>query len=115
MDDVRGSDPLTDEDLQRTMALFQMMMASKTEKPPDLISDYLAAIQRQNEADEKEKARRSQFLQSQSLFAPPGNAYSGGQNQSGFGNIMGALNTANTASNIYNGQSLGANIMSLFA
>jgi hypothetical protein len=110
MDDVRGSDPLTDEDLQRTLALFQMMMASKQGKPADPIADYLAEMQRQDEERKKQEARRSS---NQSQYpSTSSQQYGGGSGRSGAQNVMGAVNTANTLSEAYNGSSLGTNLMS---
>jgi len=109
MDDVRGSDPLTDEDLQRTLALFQVMMSSKQGKQADPIADYLAEMQRKDEERKKQEARRSS---SQSQFPSSSRQQYGGSGQSGMSNVLGAVNTANTLSEAYNGSSLGTNLMS---
>jgi hypothetical protein len=112
MDDVRGSTPLSEEELQQKLALLQMMLASNKEQPRSPIDEYLAEMQRQDEERKKQEARRSG---SQSQYPSMNSQQYGGGGRSGAQNVMGAVNTANTLSNAYNGESLVSNLGSVLA
>jgi hypothetical protein len=92
---------------QQVLAMVLAQLASQ-KKQPDPVADYLEEMKRQDEERKKQEARRSQ---NQSMNFPQSSASRGGQ--SGMDNTMKLVGAANTASNLYNNESLISNIGSL--
>jgi hypothetical protein len=94
---------------QQVLAMVLAQMAAQ-KKPLDPVANYLASLERQ---DEERKKQNMLYSQNQ-LSYPPNSARSGGQGQSGFGNIGQVYNVADTISKGYNGENLVSNVISLF-
>ena len=97
-------------DTQQVLAMVMAQLAAQN-KQSDPVADYLKEMKRLDEEQKKQDALRSQ---NQSLSYPPNSSRSGGQNQSGFGNIAQVYNVADTISKGYNGENLISNVISLF-
>lgn len=95
---------------QQVLAMVMAQLASQN-KQSDPVADYLEEMKRQDEERKKQEARRTQ---NQSMnFPQSSSSTSRGGGTTGVDNAMKVYGAADTASKLYNNESLISNIGSL--
>ena len=98
------------EALQQMLVMLSAMMGSQGQRQ-DPMAQYLAELQRQDEERKKREEEQANFRSLSPLTSPQ----QGGQQQSGFGNVMQLYGVADNLSKAYNNESLFSNLGSLFS